>query len=1055
MKNPRFLKGTIAVAASALLASLVATSTLSLFVKDASHNGAYGEIGLRSYFHRGSGSQNDPYVITSARHLYNLSRLQSLGVFPAKEDVIVDGVPTPDYWYFQVGLVDLDGVDSAGVPMCYDSEGNRKPYLDMTDSGVTIYSIGSEAVPFYGHFDGQNVEIKGLDVYANPEDAGLFGYTAHGSLVQNLFLDGTTIHTLGYASSDAALYGPDSTLQNNVGFNYYENGDPSGSPEVFNVDNSTEVYYNFTGLDFSGDTPDDPATLPLFTMTAPESGPYQHRALLSGVLLRQTEDGIEPDYGEIFDFFKAQKEAADDPQPYAGQPEYPLEATSSASIVASYIDTSGLSHSRVLITLDFRFRLEDTASTSLSMEVSLKTDHGNNIGLAIGHCDGSVQNVYAHNGAFDMNAGHTIDPEAGYQPLSNGSNLGLIGRIGNTVFNGAADDMGSSTSDNKDIGVLDFSDIYSAINPTGFTQQDSSGYEYWTYTPGSANSYLRYLRYDTSGAYVTHEEDSISFVGQTIIENSDFGVFTVATDHNGNGTGSMALQFIQNSLVRKDDSNTSTLYYATGEYDATNPALRGKTFRDYRDSFVLDAPRESLLGHYLPSPYEVTSESFRTRELRHNYYFRFTLSPSQRRLSGNSLYFSDLDRATQGGSFLSKYFHYKLVDGENQQFNYGSPRSGVYLRNTRGKEISSFSASLATSDRSHAYSTRASDMESWARLFCLQKDEEFYAENMINFEISTAYANVTVVAAAASHDVPCAVGVYAIDDDHIVPTGNFYSVEPGYMDFENPDYAFMIPDEDHFAFFDYDYDTVNKVGRIGFRENASTFSVASTASPREAFLPSEETPFGYDSSAQRLFVHTFKLPQGRYCIGSATGANATLQAGSTQTGLAKIYYVCAQGQTEGEQSFSGNVHAGNDVVEDVDFLKVSRFDASGNAQINLSTDTRVDEHGDPIPYDKTVAGSLEMNRCYVSFNPDSRSTFSATPISLSFAYADGNFNITSSAIAPLEHLALRNYGTYYKDTHAELSGTAIANLNLRILDSSSTLIKEGTDDEVSYNYVTP
>ena len=49
-----------------------------------------GEIGLRSYFYTGDGTISSPYEIVQPQHLYNLSRLQNLGVFSGKT-------------YFQVG----------------------------------------------------------------------------------------------------------------------------------------------------------------------------------------------------------------------------------------------------------------------------------------------------------------------------------------------------------------------------------------------------------------------------------------------------------------------------------------------------------------------------------------------------------------------------------------------------------------------------------------------------------------------------------------------------------------------------------------------------------------------------------------------------------------------------------------------------------------------------------------------------------------------------------------------------------------------------------------
>ena len=114
---------------TALLASIISVSALAvilnfsisvaLYNKSVSGNGTYGEVSLRSYYECGSGTEEDPFVITRPRHLYNLSRLHGLGIYGEKV-------------YFQLGKVDLGGIDSSNVPMCYadDSSNTQKPYLD-------------------------------------------------------------------------------------------------------------------------------------------------------------------------------------------------------------------------------------------------------------------------------------------------------------------------------------------------------------------------------------------------------------------------------------------------------------------------------------------------------------------------------------------------------------------------------------------------------------------------------------------------------------------------------------------------------------------------------------------------------------------------------------------------------------------------------------------------------------------------------------------------------------------------------------------------------------
>src|SRR5574344_990477 len=82
------LEGKITLYASVLAVSSLAIltcSTFALFQTSTSGTGELpGDVGLRSYFETGDGSETDPYVISRPMHFYNLSRLQNLGVFGTK-----------------------------------------------------------------------------------------------------------------------------------------------------------------------------------------------------------------------------------------------------------------------------------------------------------------------------------------------------------------------------------------------------------------------------------------------------------------------------------------------------------------------------------------------------------------------------------------------------------------------------------------------------------------------------------------------------------------------------------------------------------------------------------------------------------------------------------------------------------------------------------------------------------------------------------------------------------------------------------------------------------
>ena len=418
------------------LVSTIALSvgmTIALYQKSVKGNGTYGEVSLRSYYESGSGTENDPFIITRPRHLYNLSRLQGLGVYGEKA-------------YFQLGKVDLGGVDSNGVPMCYadDSSIVKKPYLDMSGSNRDtnpINAIGSEALPFYGEFDGQNVEIKNLNVYASPEDAGLFGYTAHASVVKNLFLSNVTINAMGYTEGYAELYDPGSNLGDTAYFIYNPNNGGDNVNFVQGTQTTMFTYYFDTESDetFEYDEENEHnSSTPSIIIQSPNNN-YDYYPILSGDLIKFADNShntIVPNLDRLFEFFDENK--VDDGA---------TQASSNVSLVVSNVDNYGIKHSKVLYTLEFNFTLDSPTSDHITLAVHLGREHSNNIGLVIGHCDGTARDCYVYNGTFNMNNGDSVTlSEAGtYSRLPNGSNLGLIGVVGGTVQNILASEITSSS----------------------------------------------------------------------------------------------------------------------------------------------------------------------------------------------------------------------------------------------------------------------------------------------------------------------------------------------------------------------------------------------------------------------------------------------------------------------------------------------------------------------------------------------------------------------------------------------------------------------------------
>ena len=974
------------------LVSTIALSvgmTIALYQKSVKGNGTYGEVSLRSYYESGSGTENDPFIITRPRHLYNLSRLQGLGVYGEKA-------------YFQLGKVDLGGVNSNGVPMCYadDSSIVKKPYLDMSGSNRDtnpINAIGSEALPFYGEFDGQNVEIKDLNVYCNPQDAGLFGYTAHGSMVKNLFLSNVTINALGYTDEYADLYSPESTIGNNAWLVYTPNDGSESINFTSGYANTVFTYFNANNTTDFEYTEQGSSPIPTVSIHAP-SNSYTFSTLLSGDLVTLNENGeIVPDLTRVFEFFKEKKNEDD--------AKFPIQASSAASLIVSSVDRYGQKHSKVLLNLEYDFTLDTESSSFISMGVRVSSDHGNNIGLVAGHCDGSISNCYVYNGSFQMNNGG-----AGYNYLANGSDLGLIGKVGGTVQNILASESDVGAKEGKSIGVLDFTTIYrDIISDTSFDgSHTQSGLTAGvTYNPIPTTKYLQYLRY-YEGNYITIAEDAVSFRGRQIITNTDLGVFTVATDARTTGMHGDAGQNIDRSVVLTDDDLTIDdasgednyyIYYSTGEYNKGYHSTHGTglTYASYVDNFQSDSSTSILPGRHFPRKDQVTRESFETREARQNYFVRFKLDPGYRR--GKGFYFSDVDTETDGGAFMANYFNYKLVDQNSYHIPVGNNKCGVMLKNNLRQEVSSFAASFACPN--------LTPFQGVARTVYALEDAEQnpYVSNMVNFEIKNEMANVTVIAAPSDNSLPSALGVYKLDDSDFEGSID-YQMDNYNLTFkqsyDSPDYAFFMPTTNKLTYFDYRVNSLTQKGEIGTYDSNGTFTVASNST--DATVPSDydTTEFGYESGKTRLFAHTFCLPKGRYCIGSAARDSQCVP---------KIYYMCAQGQDDGQFDFDDNVFASTDRVENVDFINVPRFALDGTENIIISDITAYN------PSSPTEGNRLGNRRLYVALVNSDRSMFGdSVPSNLSFTFdpGSGKFNITSTLtgqdlIDAITRVAVDNY----------------------------------------------
>ncbi|MGN1155828.1 MAG: hypothetical protein ACI4TK_06600 [Agathobacter sp.] len=100
---------------------------------------------MAQYFKEGDGTKDNPYIIETPDHFYNLAWLQYMGVFQ----------DTQTYFKLDSSLQE-SGLDMSSLK---DSEG--KDWLPP---------IGTTSNPFIGNFDGNEVTIKNLKISSNPSD---------------------------------------------------------------------------------------------------------------------------------------------------------------------------------------------------------------------------------------------------------------------------------------------------------------------------------------------------------------------------------------------------------------------------------------------------------------------------------------------------------------------------------------------------------------------------------------------------------------------------------------------------------------------------------------------------------------------------------------------------------------------------------------------------------------------------------------------------------------------------------------------------------------------
>lgn len=129
---------------------------------------------ISSYFAGGDGTKDNPYIITTSRHMYYLAWLQNKKVFQTTTT------------YFKL---DAD-IDMKGQLTGID-----------TTSGA-IPPIGTDSIPFIGHFDGAGHVISNLWISTAPND---WKEQPEGATDQQMTFDGTNVGMFGKISGSGTV----------------------------------------------------------------------------------------------------------------------------------------------------------------------------------------------------------------------------------------------------------------------------------------------------------------------------------------------------------------------------------------------------------------------------------------------------------------------------------------------------------------------------------------------------------------------------------------------------------------------------------------------------------------------------------------------------------------------------------------------------------------------------------------------------------------------------------------------------------------------------------
>ncbi|MCR5457800.1 MAG: hypothetical protein K6F14_06960 [Clostridiales bacterium] len=206
---------------------------------------------VTEYFHCGSGSADDPFVITRPIHYYHMveffQRLTNLPVVYHEDDIIVKF--GEEFLFFQIGCSE-DRLYDPSLPASYDEgetcyvfeydntgelqteiynqqeRGKKSDTLNMAyySGERTMMPIGSSEIPFVGQLDGKGLTVSNLFI-TSTSTVDVHTYDNEGNIETTNTVDRSTcdIGVFGYVGPGGVPHGGSETYTSTIKDVYYNN----------------------------------------------------------------------------------------------------------------------------------------------------------------------------------------------------------------------------------------------------------------------------------------------------------------------------------------------------------------------------------------------------------------------------------------------------------------------------------------------------------------------------------------------------------------------------------------------------------------------------------------------------------------------------------------------------------------------------------------------------------------------------------------------------------------------------------------------------------------